>query len=104
MVLTVRKRSNNNNTRVSDQIQVGTKPLTDVADFEEELFERDQKNPNAITLGRNKLRTWYLLKMSRHARYMFKNKATHCYASVSTLLSKTSETVIATMYIYLSTN
>jgi len=54
-VLSVRKRSdsNNNNTRLSDQHYVGPKPLVDVKDFEEELFERARKNPDAITLGRN---------------------------------------------------
>ena len=53
-VLSVRKRSDsNNNTRLSDQHHVGPKPLADVTDFEEELFEFTLKNSDTMTLERN---------------------------------------------------
>ena len=42
--------SNNNNTQLNVQHHIGSKPLADVTDFEEELFEFTRKNPDTMTL------------------------------------------------------
>ncbi|MGE7806775.1 hypothetical protein, partial [Lysinibacillus sp. NPDC096215] len=44
------KSDSNNNTQLNVQHHIGSKPLADVTDFEEELFEFTRKNPDTMTL------------------------------------------------------